>query len=287
MKKYRLQAMAAVLLGTVLTGCGVQKEAEQKEENGQKPKEVIVFAAASMTETLTELEKIYENANRENPVDLIFNFDSSGTLKTQIAEGAPCDIFISAGEKQIDALDKQADTQKNPEGLDFLVEGTRRDFLENEVVLCTAEGNPGDIAGFDDLMEKLPQQELLLAVGNSDVPVGQYTEKIFAYYDVSQEELAKDGKITYGTNVKEITTQVAEGSVDAGIIYRTDAYSAGLEVKDRASEEMCGRVLYPAAVINTGKETEEAKKFLEFLEGEEAEKIFTKVGFRTVNEKKE
>ena len=109
--------------------------------------EIIVFAAASMTETLTEIKALYEEANPD--VTLTFNFDSSGTLKTQIQEGADCDVFISAAQKQMNALDISAGEKANPDGLDFVLEGSRLDLLENKVALVVPEGNPRGIESFD------------------------------------------------------------------------------------------------------------------------------------------
>ena len=107
-------------------------------------------------------------------------------------------------------------------------------------------------------------------MGNEDVPVGQYTQKILAYYNLDEAALAGSGCITYGTNVKEVTTQVSEAAVDCGIIYATDAFSAGLKVVDEATPEMCGQVIYPAAVLNISKNQEAAKAFLSYLMNEES-----------------
>ena len=121
-----------------------------------------------------------------------------------------------------------------------------------------------------------------MAMGNSDVPVGQYTQKILNFYGLDEEALAKSGVITYGSNVKEVTTQVSEGSVDCGIVYCTDAFSAGLTVIDGASKDMCGQVIYPAAVLKTAKNPDAAKAFLDYLTGSEAMAIFEAVGFSPV-----
>ena len=239
--------------------------------------EIVVFAAASMTETLTEIEKLYEEAHPD--IDLIFNFDSSGTLKTQIQEGAVCDLFISAAQKQMNQLDITKDENKNPDRLDFVLEGSRVDLLENKVALVTPADNPKGIETFDALAALLKDGEILMAMGNSDVPVGQYTQKILAFYELNEEELARAGKITYGSNVKEVTTQVVEGSVDCGVVYGTDAFSAGLDVIDTATAEMCGQVIYPAAVMKNSAVPEAAQAFLDYLRGEEATKIFEGVGF--------
>ena len=242
--------------------------------------EVIVFAAASMTETLTQIKETYEAANPG--VTITYNFDSSGTLKTQIQEGAECDLFISAGQKQMNQMDITADASVNTEGLDFVDPDSRINLLENKVTLVVPEGNPKGITTFDQLAEMLKNGEVLLAMGNSDVPVGQYTQKILAYYGLDEDALAKAGNLTYGTNVKEVTTQVSEGSVDAGIIYCTDAFSAGLTVMDAATAEMCGRVIYPASVLKTAQHAEAAQAFLDYLQTEEAMKVFESVGFAPV-----
>ena len=239
--------------------------------------EVIVFAAASLTETLTELKTQYEAAHPG--VTVTCNFDSSGTLKTQIQEGADCDLFLSAGQKQMNQLDIRADAAVNTDGLDFVDGATRIDLLENRVTLCVPEGDPKGIDSFDALAEALKNGDVLLAMGNSDVPVGQYTQKILAYYELSEEELANAGCITYGTNVKEVTTQVSEGSVDCGVIYCTDAFSAGLTIADYATPEMCGQIIYPAAVLKTARNPDAAKAFLEYLTGDEAMAVFEAVGF--------
>ena len=237
--------------------------------------DLVVFAAASMTETLTEIADLYKEAAPD--IELIYTFDSSGTLKTQIQEGADCDVFISAAPKQMNQLDITASEEANPDKNDFLLEGTRFNLLENKVALCVAEGNPANINSYDDLVEALKTGKVLLAMGNSDVPVGQYTQKIFAYYGLDEAALA--ACLTYGSNVKEVTTAVVESTADAGIIYSTDAFSAGLTPVDTATKEMCGQVIYPAAVLKGSAHPEEAKAFLEFLKSEEAAKVFESVGF--------
>ena len=245
-----------------------------------EPVELIVFAAASMTETMNQIAELYK-AKAPN-VTLTYNFDSSGTLKTQIQEGAECDLFISAGQKQMNQLDITADPEVNTDKLDFVLEGTRINLLENRVTLCVPEGNLKDIKSFDDLADKLKEGSVLMAMGNSDVPVGQYTQKILAFYGLDEEKLAKDGVITYGTNVKEVTTQVTEASVDCGVVYCTDAFSAGLTPVDYATKEMCGQVIYPAAVLNISGNQEAAKEFLAYLQTDEAMKVFEAVGFAPV-----
>lgn len=266
-----IAALLALSMAAGLTGCG-NTAADNKSE---KPKqiEVVVFAAASMTETLEEIKEVYE-AEHEG-VTLTFNFDSSGTLKTQIEEGAACDVFISAGQEQMDQLDAAV----NPDGADFVQSDSRINLLENKVTLVVPAKNEKELTGFDDLKTALESDDILLAMGNSDVPVGQYTQKILAYYGLDEQALADAGKITYGSNVKEVTTQVAEGSVDCGIIYCTDAFSAGLTVVDEATADMCGQVIYPAAVMKNSGDADAAQEFLDYLTTGEAMAVFENVGF--------
>ena len=266
-------AASSTAASSVASSAAASSEAAQSVE-------LIVFAAASLTETLTAIGETY---SAENPgVTFRFNFDSSGTLKTQIQEGADCDLFISAGQKQMNQLDITASADVNKERLDFVDSETRVDLLENKVVLCVPEGSDKGIDSFDALAEHLKAQDILFCMGNSDVPVGQYTQKILAYYDLDEEALAAAGVITYGSNVKEVTTQITEASVDAGVVYCTDAFSAGLTPVDEAPKEMCGQVIYPAAVLKAAPNAEAAKEFLAYLQTDRAATVFEGVGFSAV-----
>lgn len=268
----------ACVLMIYLCACNIK--GNTPSGNIEKPQELIVFAAASMTEPLTKLGEAYMT---ENPnVDIVFNFDSSGILKTQIQEGADVDIFISAGQKQMNQLDITAPTYVNTDGLDFILKGTRCNILKNKVVLVVPYSNPANIHSYDDMITNLKEGTIMLAMGNSDVPVGQYTQKILNYYGVNEDDLVASGSITYGSNVKEVTTQVSEGIVDCGIIYQTDAVSAGLTIVDTATEEMCGHVIYPAAVMNVSKNSEIASAFLEYITSDSANAIFEEAGFALV-----
>lgn len=256
MKKFAALVLALTLV-FALTACG----------GNSKKVELTVFAAASMQETLTEIGEKYKEDHSN--ITLTFNFDSSGTLQTQIEEGAVCDIFISAGRKQMNALE---------EGGSILA-GSRFDLLENKAALAVPEGNPAGISSFDQLRSALEAGTVLLAMGNSDVPVGQYTQKIFAYWGLDETALAASGCLTYGSNVKEVATQVSEGAVDCGIIYGTDAFTAGLTVVDTATEEMCGQVIYPAAVLAGSAHSDEAQAFLDYVRSSDGAAVLESVGF--------
>ena len=267
-----LSLLLALCLTLSLAACGSKADTSANAADGSQtqdsapteapagePVELIVFAAASMTETMNQLKEMYEQNNPN--VTVTYNFDSSGKLLTQIKEGADCDLFISAAPKQMNAMDGSLkdDAEKNPDGLDLIVTDSRINLLENKVTLTVPEGNPKGIESFDQLAELLKGGDVMLAIGNSDVPVGQYT-------------------LTYGNNVKEVASQVSEGAVDCGIIYATDANSAGLTVVDSATAEMCGQVIYPAAVLKGDKE-DAAQDFLAYLQTDAAMTVFESVGF--------
>lgn len=270
-------AASTVAAAGTLAGCGQtqDKAADAKQGAADSAKdELVVFAAASLIESLTKIGELFAEESSWQPS---FNFDSSGTLKTQIQEGAPCDVFISAAQKQMNQL--EAGNKANTENLDLVEPDTRVDLLENKVVLVVPDGNPGAVDSFEAMAQKLLAGDITLAMGNEDVPVGQYTEKILSYLKLDEKQLADAGRITYGSNVKEVTTQVAEAAVDCGIIYATDAHSAGLDVVAAAGEEMCGKVVYPAAAIKGAAHPDAAKAFLEFCRGPKAAAEFEAVGF--------
>ncbi|WP_273395509.1 molybdate ABC transporter substrate-binding protein [Thermophilibacter mediterraneus] len=268
----------AALLATGLVACESNDAAPSDDaEPAAETSTVTVFAAASMEESLTKAGGLFTDEYPQ--YELSFNFDSSGTLKTQIEEGAECDVFISAGQKQMNQLDAEDTTGDNTDGLDLIDSASRFDILENKVALAVPEGNPKGIESFDQLAELLRAGDVFMAMGNSDVPVGQYTQAILEFYGLDEAALAAAGTITYGSNVKEVTSQVAEATVDCGVIYQTDAYSDGLEVVDEATSDMCGQVVYPAATTKNAPNPEGAAALLEFLKHADASACFEEVGF--------
>ncbi len=237
----------------------------------EKKTDVIVFAAASLRESMTAIKENYE---KDNNVNIIYAFDSSGTLRTQLIAGAECDIFISAALKQMNDIT----VGKNDKGVDLADVPTVFNYLENKVVLAVNNRNSANVTGFADLADRLKKNSgILLAIGNSDVPVGAYTKKIFNYFGI--DENAASSSLTYGTNVKEVTSQVVSGAADCGIIYQTDAFSAGLKPVDSATLQMCGQVIYPACILKKSPHRAEAERFFKYLKTKEALKELEKVGF--------
>ncbi len=247
--------ISLLLLLLLLTGCSQPSSPE-----------LVIFAAASLEPALTELGTMYMAENSD--VNIVFNFDSSGTLLTQIQEGAACDMFLSAGVSQVDALADEITHQTN--------------LLENKVVLAVPDEAPAELLSFEDLRSALSEGSVLLAMGNSDVPVGQYTRKLLLHLGLEEATLARSGCLTYGTNAREVALQVAEGSVDCGIVYATDARSDGLTVVDIATEEMCGKVLYPSAVLSRTTQSDAAQAFLNYLQSDTADAVFSSVGFTPI-----
>ena len=284
--KKALSLTLALALALGLTACSggtpgtANSPAAQSSETPAPETEtvdVVVFAAASMEATLTEIAQQYKEVAPN--VNLTFTFDSSGTLKTQIEEGAVCDLFISAAQKQMNQLDS-ADTTGTNEGLDFVQSDTRINFVENKVVLAVPDDNPKGIESFQDLAsDKLE----LLCLGNDDVPVGAYSLQILDTLGIDIAGLEADGKVTYASNVSEVATQVKEGAVDCGIIYATDAFTYELNVVDQATADMCDQVIYPAAVMKCGgseASQEAAQAFLDYIHTDEsAIAVLEGVGF--------
>ena len=286
MKRIAALSLAlALTLGLTACGGGNAGTAETPAANSTtpaaettapqaEPVEVVVFAAASLEATLTEIADLYKEVAPE--VTLTFNFESSGTLRTQIIEGAVCDLFISAGQSQMNDLE----AGQNDTGADFVYADTRIDFVENKVVLAVPDDNPAGIETFSDLAtDKLS----LLCIGNDDVPVGSYSLEILDTLGIDIAQLESDGKVTYASNVTEVANQVKEGAVDCGIIYATDAYTYELTVVDQATADMCSQVIYPAAVMksSSGEAAEAAAQaFLDYLHTDEsAIAILENVGF--------
>lgn len=257
MKKTYLSLLQTIICIALLCGCSDSPgaEAETNEKN-----ELIVYAAASLTEPLQEINDLYKQMHPDT--DVIFTFDSSGTLKTQIEEGAPCDLFISASSKQMEELQIPSDEQ-------ILL-------LENKVVLCASDISDTTISSFEEFAEALNNGTITAAIGNADVPVGQYTLKIFSYLHIDEKEAA--ACLSYGSNAKEVMTAVSEGITDCGILYATDAALSGVKIIEEATPQMCGQALYPAAILSNSEDAE-AYAFLDFLQSDEARTVFTRYGF--------
>ena len=289
MKKKILAIGLSLAMVFAVTACGSTSTEESSSAGSSSGSaaaekvsgELYVSAAASMTESLDKVIAAFEKQNPDCKVTA--TYDSSGTLETQILQGASCDVFISAAQKQMDELDGSSDKCL---GENYVLNGSRIDLLENTAVLVASEDNAGEITSWDDFVSKLESaqssDDLIFCMGNSDVPVGAYTSKILENLGVSEADLVSKGIVTYGSNVKEVTSQVQNGAADCGIIYSTDAYSAGMKAVATADSELAGKIIYPAAVMQNAENQEAAQAFVDFLQTDEAMKEFTAVGLKAV-----
>lgn len=222
--------------------------------------ELLIAAAASLQNAMEEIKPLYEAAEG---VTLTFTYGSSGALQEQIEQGAPVDIFMSAALKQMKALEDSG----------LILEGSKKELLENKVVLIVPKDSTLDIASFDDIIKA----ETIALGDPASVPVGQYSEEIFTSLGIL-DQVKK--KVTYGKDVTEVLTWIATGNADAGVVYATDAKSsADVKVIAEAPEGSVSKAIYPVAVIKDSKLPDAARAFVEYLSSEEAIGVFEKYGF--------
>ena len=253
-KRVVILLLVGILATSSLTACS------------QQPKEkveLLVSAAASLTDVLQELSEVYKTL--EPGTTLTFTFGGSGALQTQIEEGAPVDIFISAAEKQMNALEEK----------ELIVDNTRKTLLVNNVVLIVPSGSDVDIKSFEDLESDGVKK---IAIGDpGNVPVGQYSEEIFANLNIVD---GVNPKLVLANDVRTVLTWVESGEVDCGIVYETDAFTSDkIKVVTKSPEGSHKEVTYPAAVVKSSTNLDSSKKFLDFLSSDEAKKLFEKYGF--------
>lgn len=239
----------------------------ETDEAKLQPAELYIFIAASLSNALTELQEIYRE--KQPNVTLFFNADSSSTLKTQIEEGATCNIFFSAAMKQMNELD----------ALGLIETSTKTPLLENKVVLIKPSNSSTLVTNFDNIFNAKN-----IALAGADVPVGAYAREIFNTLGITDKVEALE--INQCANVTAVLTSISEGSNEVGIVYATDANS----VKDKveiiataSSDSLKTPVLYPVAAVKQTSSTEEIKAasddFLSFLTSEEAIRVFESYGF--------
>lgn len=258
--------VAALVTGAVLFSFVVPVMAAEKKKSDLKG-EIYVFIAASLSNAMEEIQKNFNEMYPE--VEILYNADSSGTLQTQIEEGARCDVFFSAAEKQMNALAEEK----------LVLEDSIVDLLENKVVLIKPAGQETQVTGFKNITDA----ENIALAGDS-VPVGQYAREIFENLGIAED--VEKMEINEGKNVTEVLANVSEGSNEVGVVYATDAASVGdkVEVIAEAPEESLKTpVVYPAGLVENKEATEEdqeaAAEFLEYLQSEEALKVFEEYGF--------
>lgn len=279
MKRKKLTAilMTAALVGVMVFGCGSNRSDEEntkntsadaQDEEKEEPVELLIAAAASLEYSYEdELIPMFEE---ENPgITVKGTYDSSGKLQTQIEEGIEADVFMSAATKQMNALVEESLVDK-----DSVV-----NLLENKIVLITSVDSGLELSDFTDITKAET-----IAIGDpASVPVGQYSEEALTNLGLWEEVSAK---ASFGTNVTEVLNWVAEGSADAGIVYATDAATTDKVkvVAEAPAESLAEPAIYPVGVVTASANKEAAQKFVEFLQSEEAIKVFEEYGFIQYNE---
>lgn len=259
MKKISVFLALILFVAVFVIGCGGKTEQATTE-----PVNLTISAAASLQDAAGELKALYESKNPGTTITM--NLASSGTLQKQIEEGAPADLFISAGQSQMDALSKKG----------LIIEESRKDLLGNELVLVA--GKNSNLAGFEGLTGENVKK---ISIGTPEtVPAGQYAKETLTTLKLWDQ---LQPKIVLAKDVRQVLTYVETGNVDAGLVYRTDAAtSASVNIVAAAPEGSNKPILYPMAVIKSTKYQEQTEDFAKFLQSDDAVKIFEKYGFEVI-----
>ncbi|WP_169713727.1 molybdate ABC transporter substrate-binding protein [Paludifilum halophilum] len=230
----------------------------------QKRVELHILAASSLTEAVKELETVYEASQPE--IDIVVSYASSGKLKQQIEQGAPADVFLSAGEKEVKELERKG--LVNP--------AERADLLRNELVLIIPEEGRQPVKKFENLADS-PVDKLALGLPET-VPAGRYAMEALRGTDQWNDLRSR---VVYGGNVRQVLSHVAAGNADAGLVYRTDlSASRSVKVADVVPPDTYPPIRYPAAVIEGSDHPKQARSFYRWLKGKKAQSIFKKHGFK-------
>jgi molybdate transport system substrate-binding protein len=256
MKKILGFLLLILVTGLMLAGCSTTDRKEAKSE-------IVVSAAASLRNAMDEIKTVYEEKN--TGIKITFNFGSSGSLQTQIEQGAPADLFLSAGKSQMDALE-----QKN-----LLTSATRIDLVSNDLVLVVDLDN-NDIKSFQDLAKA---QKIGIGTPES-VPAGKYAKEALKNMKL-WDSLESQSKFVQAKDVTQVLTYVETNNVEAGLVYLSDAHESDkVKVVAAAPTDSHSPIIYPAAVIAASQNQTEAKTFLDYLGGADAQAIFAKYGFK-------
>ena len=264
MKKKLFASVLCIAMGVILlAGCGNSNTGKAKAEETT----VTLFAAKSLNSVMDELIAEY---NKKNPkVKIVGSYDSSGTLLTQIEEGARCDLFFSAADKQMDALTEEKLTK----------EDTVVDLLENKVILIKPKDGETKVTGFENITDAEN-----MALAGEDVPVGQYSREIFNNLGIMDD--VNEMEINECKNVTDVLAAVSEGSNEVGVVYATDAASVADKVETIAeapADSLQTPVLYPVGLIEDKEASEDdtkaAEAFLDYVESDAAIKVFEYYGF--------
>jgi molybdate transport system substrate-binding protein len=229
----------------------------------KQPVTLNVSAASSLIDVIKEINSCYKEKNPS--ITITPNFASSGTLQKQIENGAPCDVFISAGVDQMDALEKQ----------ELLLTDTRKNLLNNKIVLIVPSDSTLNLTGFKDLTNDKVKK---VAIGDpKSAPIGKYGQQAFDLLGITVQ---LQPKYVIGADARGILSYVESGNVDAGVVYSTDALtSTKVKIVANAPDEINARIVYPVAVIKASQNYDAAKDYVYLLFTKQAKSIFEKYGF--------
>ena len=260
----RALLLGGVAISLLFSGCGGSSQSPApKAAEAPKPVELNISAAVSMKDALTEIQTNY--LKKAPQVKLLYNLGASGSLQKQIEQGAPADIFISAAPKQMNEL----------EAKNLVIKTTRKNLLENKLVLIVPKDSPLAISKLDDLQYDAVKQ---FSIGETKVvPAGQYAEQALKKLGVWEKI---QSKIVFAKDVRTVLTYVNTGNVDAGLVYKTDAAaSKKVKILATAPDGSHAPIIYPAAALSGTKNQKAAEEFLAYLAGPEGKSVFEKHGF--------
>jgi molybdate transport system substrate-binding protein len=261
MKRRRIFACVGGFLATVLLAIALKPIASIPAN--AKSSTLLIAAAASLQDALQELDPLFESANQG--ITLNYNFAASGTLQQQIDRGAPVDLFISAAQKQMDALQEKK----------LIVTDTRRNLLTNSLVLVVPSNSSLGLTGFRQLTNSNVKK---ISLGEPrSLPAGQYTEEIFKNLGILEQ---LQPKFVFGNSVRNVLGTVESGNADAGVVYTTDAkISDKVKQVATAPSNLHSSIVYPMAIIAASKNQQAARTYTQFLSSQQAQEIFKKYGF--------
>lgn len=264
----KFKNIATILTLSLITSLGIvgcnSSDTKNKDSESQEAVELNISAAASLKEAMEKIEEEYKKVN-EN-VTLVVNYGASGSLQQQIEQGAPCDVFISAGQKQMKALDEAS----------LLLEGTYKDLLENDLVLIASKDS--DVSNLDDLITNKVKH---IAVGEpSSVPAGKYADEVLVNLDLKYK--IKD-KLVFAKDVKEVLAWTQSGNAEVGFVYYSDTINTdNIKIVETTPSTSHSAIVYPIAVIKESKKPEAAKEFEDFLLSTDGQAILKDFGYKSV-----
>ena len=256
-RKSILSLSLIITLSFLVVGCTAKPKVEKVELN--------ISAAASLTEAMADLETEFKTTNPN--ITLVTNFGSSGSLQQQIEQGAPCDVFISAGKSQMKALDEKG----------LLLESTNKDLVKNELVLVGPKDTT--ITGISDLTTDKAKK---IAVGEaSSVPAGKYADEVLTKLNI---KTAIKDKLVSAKDVKEVLAWATSGNADVGFVYLSDTVNNdSIKIIEEISSDLHSPITYPVGIIKSSTKADSAKAFEDFLFTDKAQEILKKYGYSSIN----